>query len=170
MRWRRTNLVGMDRKTRVILAKNKAHYFQAAKERLYLPRSQGGRGLDNVELAWEREAVASTHYLMGSEDPQVKGAIKLQKWLMGRSAAGRRRGYSFVRQAQQVLMKYGLDKEELTSGKSQTKTGPIGRAITNSLSVWRNCRREGKGKGSAGEAQAPANWTAGRGPPSKEAT
>lgn len=52
VRWHKSKLVAMDR--------------------LYLLRSHGGRGLENVKMAWEREAMASTHYLMRSEDPQYK--------------------------------------------------------------------------------------------------
>lgn len=63
-----------------------------AKERLYLPRSHGGRGLENEEMAWEREAVASTHYLMRSEDPQVQGAIEMAD---GENGSGKEEGLQF---------------------------------------------------------------------------
>lgn len=74
-------------------------------------------------MAWEREAVASTQYLMRSEDAQVQGAIEQQKWLMGRTAAGRKRGYSFVGQAQQVLREYGIGEREL--GHWDQKEAPL---------------------------------------------
>lgn len=67
--WRKSKLVAMDKRTGTIMVKAKVHHMQAAKERLYLPRSHGGRGLENVEVTWEREAVGPTHYLMRSEDP-----------------------------------------------------------------------------------------------------
>lgn len=54
----------------------KAHYLQAAPERLYLPSTEGGRGLKSVAHAWEKEVIAVASYLSGNGDVQVKGAVR----------------------------------------------------------------------------------------------
>ena len=44
-----------------------------------VPRKEGGRGLTNVEQAWEREVLSVAMYLIKSDDPKVKGALKHQR-------------------------------------------------------------------------------------------
>ncbi len=79
-----------------------AHCPRAALERLYLPRSEGGRGLQEAKQIWEREVVGAVRYLQLSEDPQVKMAMRLQTELAGM-------GYrSIVKTALRVLKKYEL--------------------------------------------------------------
>ena len=43
----------------------------ASKDRLYFPRDESGRGLVNVQLMWEREAVGAAIYLKLNDDQQV---------------------------------------------------------------------------------------------------
>ncbi len=72
---------------------------RAALERLYLPRSEGGRGAKQI---WVREVVGAVRYLQLSEDPQVRMAMRLQTELAGM-------GYrSIVKTALRVLKKYEL--------------------------------------------------------------
>ena len=68
----------MDRATRKVMRWCQNHKYVAALEKLYLPRSQGGRGLQSVELMWEREVASVAQYLGNSPDPQVQGAMQLQ--------------------------------------------------------------------------------------------
>ena len=54
--WFQRELQQLDIKTRALLTRCGAHCPNASKDRLYLPRGEGGRGLLGVELLWEREA------------------------------------------------------------------------------------------------------------------
>ena len=81
VQWTKTELIKLDRKTRRILFQNQCHNANASIERLYLPRKEGGRGLKNVEQAWEREVLSVAMYLIKSDDPQVKGTLKHQREL-----------------------------------------------------------------------------------------
>ena len=99
LKWSKRDLVGMDRKTRKIMRQNKAHHNSASLERLYLPRAEGGRGLT---IEWETEAVTSTLYLARCPDPQVRGAMAMQKFLMEVDR------YSYLQRAQEVLNRYEL--------------------------------------------------------------
>lgn len=98
--WKSSEIRNLDRSTRAILRASKAHKREAAVERLYLPRNEGGRGLQNVRHVWEREVVAGALYLRGSQDRQVQGAMKLERELeeMG--------GTTQCQEARDVLQKY----------------------------------------------------------------
>lgn len=61
--WPRRDLIALDRATRRVLRKLKAHRYSAAGERLYLPRAEGGRGLIAMEDMWEQEAVSVARVL-----------------------------------------------------------------------------------------------------------
>lgn len=72
----------LDVKVRGTLKQGENHHVNASVDCLYLPRSEGGRGLVSVELAWESECVVTAIYLLQSQDPQVKGAVRLRRQLM----------------------------------------------------------------------------------------
>ena len=48
LKWTKADLISLDRTTRRIMRKNKCHQYSAAPERLYLPRTRGGKGLHQL--------------------------------------------------------------------------------------------------------------------------
>lgn len=103
IRWSKAELVQLDRMTRRVMRQNKAHYYSAALERLYLPRKEGGRGLQELYSAWECEVVGAVIYLLGSDDPQVCAAMQFQ---IRREVEHRS---SWVAVARGIVRKYGLE-------------------------------------------------------------
>jgi hypothetical protein len=101
VRWTRGKLFQLDQKTRQNNTKAKSE--SPSLERLYVPRTEGGRGLQSMDSGWEREVVGCVRYLLGCLDPQVLGAMALQQQLrnMGR--------LSYVAEASEVLAKYDID-------------------------------------------------------------
>ena len=116
--WTRSELVQLDWRTRKVLVQNKCHHSGAAVERLYLPRSEGGRGLQNLLQIWEREVVSTASYLLHSDDPQVQGAVELQEEM---GAMGR---CSFLDQARQIVEKHRCDIE-LAETHPKTCSGEV---------------------------------------------
>ena len=57
LKWTKADLIGLDRATIRVMRKNKCHQYSAVPERLYLPRSRGGRGLHQLAHLKEREVV-----------------------------------------------------------------------------------------------------------------
>ena len=102
VRWTRRELQLVDRNTCRIMKQYGAHHTNASILRLCLPRSDGGRGMQSLEALWEREAVSSARYLLGSEDQQVKDVMELQETLRAR------RKYSYIQVAQDILTKYDI--------------------------------------------------------------
>lgn len=104
IRLSRRDLITLDRSTRKVLRQTKCHHINASMERLYLPRKEGGRGLQNVEQCWEQEVVSVALYLLESDDGEVQGAIRLQKELhcMGQP--------SYLTDAQDILESYGMEE------------------------------------------------------------
>ena len=124
MRWCGRDFIEIDRRTRKIMKQCGSHHANASVARLYIPRKAGGRGLQSVQAIWEREVVSSGAYLMLSTDPQVQGAMALQRELrdMGK--------YSFVGSADLVLEKrestsYLVPMEETLSSESETPKGMV---------------------------------------------
>lgn len=65
-------MLKLDTKTRKIMRQNGALHANSSVVRIYLTRHEGGRGLVNLEHAWEQEALSSAIYLVNSEDPKSK--------------------------------------------------------------------------------------------------
>lgn len=70
-RWMISELLMLDRKTRKVLQQTKSHHARASLERLYLPRAEGGRQLQQLKLSWEKEVLSVVMYLLRSQDQQV---------------------------------------------------------------------------------------------------
>ncbi len=98
---------GIDVLTRKVLKASKTHHKCSAIERLYLPRPMGGRGLQNLEHMWEREAVSTALYVKNSKDRQVMGARKLQKELESTGED------TLMTKARAVLSKYDIPTSPL---------------------------------------------------------
>ena len=69
VKWTRKELQGLDILTRKVLRRYQLHHLNASPERLYLPHSQGSRGLQSLLLVWEQEIVSHAVYLVSSRDP-----------------------------------------------------------------------------------------------------
>ena len=85
------------------MRKHQCHQYGAAVEQLYLPRREGGRGLQNVLNVWEQEAVSTACYLVTSDDPNIQGVVREQ-------FKRKRRGgmYRIIAAAQKVITRYNL--------------------------------------------------------------
>lgn len=111
--WRRHELMELDRATRAVLRASKSHQSGSSVNRLYLPRSDGGRGLLRLELVWEGEVVSTAAYLCASEDPQLQSVIRhmATHWLY--------RGWTVLKEANTILREYDvqyvLDEEGITN-------------------------------------------------------
>ena len=58
----------LDRTIRKVMQQNKAHQYGASVARLYQSRTVGGKGLVNLEQAWETETIATALYLHTNQD------------------------------------------------------------------------------------------------------
>ena len=74
--WTRSDTKELDRSTRRIMKQSQAHQYGASVARLYLPRSEGGRGLVCLEHARETETLSTTIYLHSNSNPQVSQAMR----------------------------------------------------------------------------------------------
>ena len=110
LKWTKADLIGLDRTTRRITRKNKCHQYSAAPERLYLPRSHGGRCLHQLAHLRECEVVSTASYLVTSADPLLRAAVKHQVSLDKRGA------YCVFRVANGVLAQYQLGMKYTEEG------------------------------------------------------
>ncbi|XP_030767020.1 uncharacterized protein LOC115890810 [Sitophilus oryzae] len=75
LKWSDTELKEMDRATRIILTKNRMHHSIASTARLYLPRTNGGRGLSNLEDIC-RKQVSSLQKYFNNKETTLHRAIR----------------------------------------------------------------------------------------------
>ena len=69
----------MDRKTRKLLTSQRMHHPKAGVDRLYLPRSNGGRGMIQLEMAYKTSTIAMSTYLSTTCDWTLKLVYQHQK-------------------------------------------------------------------------------------------
>src|SRR6185436_680546 len=74
--WTRLQLDQLDRKTRKLMTAHHALHPQSDVDRLYLARTEGGRGLLQVRQSVEEEECALSHYVSDSAEPAMKEVNK----------------------------------------------------------------------------------------------
>lgn len=62
IKWNKTDLENLERKTRTIMTSHRIHHPKSATERLTLPRSQGGRGLINIMQLHSKQIISLRKY------------------------------------------------------------------------------------------------------------
>ena len=75
----------MDRKTRKPITIHEGLHFRSCKDRLYIPRSDGGRGLVRIEDCVEKEKCNLAKYAARSKKALVKNAaaeLNLKKYIV----------------------------------------------------------------------------------------
>ena len=75
--WTEKEMKDLDIKTRKILTMNGIFHKKGNVNRLYLPRSGGGRGLISVESCVKIESLNLRNYLFGSTEPLLRAANKI---------------------------------------------------------------------------------------------
>jgi len=104
VKWPEGEFKRLDRQTRRVLRRYRAHHAGASLEWLYLSWNSEGRGLVNLRSAWEREVVSSVLYLVraAGEDELMRAVVAHHTFLRERG------GYSIVKLAIRTLQKYGV--------------------------------------------------------------
>ncbi|MEM7264392.1 MAG: hypothetical protein AAF370_00395 [Pseudomonadota bacterium] len=72
--WTKEELKDMDRKTRKILSLNRGFHVRSNVARLYLPRKEGGRGLQGIESSVNEEYAALCQYIHESNEVMLMEA------------------------------------------------------------------------------------------------
>ena len=55
------------------------HHPKSDVDRLYLPRTDGGRGLNQLEMAYETTLIGLGRYLETTTDPMLQAVLKYEK-------------------------------------------------------------------------------------------
>lgn len=103
--WLRADVERLDRKTRKLLTTGGMHHPKADVERLYIKRRNGGRGLSELESAFDASIVGLSSYI-------EMGTDKFTKLVKEHDA--RKSKYSLQKEAQKIRGKY-LEQETETS-------------------------------------------------------
>ena len=87
LKWTKDELRAMDRKTRKTMTMHRALHPQADVDRLYLPRSKGGRGMISVEDCEEMEIKSLKEYVVASNE-RLLNAVEGEQ-ILGRGKSKR---------------------------------------------------------------------------------
>ena len=79
LNWKINDLKRLDTKPRKLLTMYRMHHPKADVDRLYLPRSEGGRGLMQIELTFKIVTVGLETYLRESKDEMMKLVLEHEK-------------------------------------------------------------------------------------------
>ena len=88
------------------------HHPKADVDRLYLPRSEGGRGLIQIELTYKIATVGLETYLKESKDAMMNLVLEHEK---------KKKLYSVANAAAKVFQELGIDRTEHKDTDSVTK-------------------------------------------------
>ena len=77
--WQMNDIKKLDTRTRKLLTMYRMHYPKADVERLYLPRSEGGRGQIQIELTYKITTAGLETYLRESKDSMMKLVLEDEK-------------------------------------------------------------------------------------------
>ena len=105
--WNLTEIQRLDTKIRKLLTTYNMHHPKADVERLYLPRTSGGRGLTQLELSFKTSKIGLFRYLDLSDD-----------WMMQLvfGHENQKRSHSVVKEAQRFARELDLDLETQFEG------------------------------------------------------
>ena len=77
--WNMNEIKGLDIKVRKLLTMHRMHHPKADKDRIYLPRSEGGRGLVQLENAYKLSTLGLKQYLESSKEWLLNSVYQHQK-------------------------------------------------------------------------------------------
>lgn len=128
--YKKSDLNKIDVKTRKLLTIKKAHQHKAEVNRLYLPITQGGRGLINVEYMYKAQIIKFKQYLKMENDNLIKAIVNHDI---------RKDKYSIIKESQEFENEINLKQE------NSLKDGNIKEAIFEKYNkTWRNKHLHGQ--------------------------
>ena len=112
LNWKLNDLNKLDSKTRKLLTMCRMHLLKAAVNRLYLPRSEGGRGLIQIQLTYKIVTVGLEAYLRESKDEMMK-LVKVEH-------GKKKKLYSVTKEAPKFCQELEIDQTEYFETDSVT--------------------------------------------------
>ena len=122
--WKLSDLKKLDVKTRKFLTMERMHHPKADVDRLYLPRSDGGRGLVQLELSFKTTTIGLDTYLSNTND-QLLSIVK--------SHDSKKKLFSIKKDA--TKFKKELNVPEMPSKENETSTVYARRTKTKAKSL-----------------------------------
>ena len=110
--WQMNDIKKLDTKTRKLLTMYRMHHPKADVDRLYLPRSEGGRGLIQIELTYKITTAGLEAYLRENKDSMMKLVLEHEK---------KKKLYSVTKEATKFLQELGIDQTQYKETDSVTK-------------------------------------------------
>ena len=110
--WTLEDIRNLDRKTRKLLTKERMHHPKSDVDRMYLPRSTGGRGLIQIETTYKTTTIGLAKYVEKSQDLFLK-LVNLHE--------EKKKSYSIMSYATKFKQELNLNEIEEKNNESVTK-------------------------------------------------
>ena len=139
--WKLNDLKRIDVKTRKLLTIEKIHHPRADVDRLYIPRSEGGRGLIQLELSYKTCTIGLDAYLAKTKDPLMN---------IVRQHEARKKLYSVTKEAESFKKHVGMrditpkEIEEPTTYAKRVKKAAKEQGKQQLEMSWRDKAMHGK--------------------------
>ena len=106
--WTIQEIKRVDTKTRKLLTCNRAHHPKADIDRLYLKRSEGGRGLLQAEMSYKLNYIGHNKYLESSKDWMMKCVYNFES---------KKKLYSIKKKAEQFNIELSIQEPKPGNGE-----------------------------------------------------
>jgi len=133
--WNMSEIKRLDSKTRKLLTMERMHHPKADVDRIYLPRSEGGRGLIQLEKAYKTTVIGLHAYLEHTEDTLMKLVNAHEKQKKSHSVFKEAKKYSRELQMETLPSK---EDRNITEYAKKIKKIAKEHATTQQKEVWRS--------------------------------
>ena len=110
--WNLSKVKSLDIKIRKMMTTHIMHHPKADIYHLYLPRSNGGRGLTQLELSYKTSTIGLFRYMNSSDDWMLQLALKHEK---------EKGSHSVVKEAREFAREIDLDLETEFDGEMKNR-------------------------------------------------
>ena len=110
--WNLEDIRRIDRKIRKLMTLTRMHHPKADVDRIYLPRREGGRGLIQLELAYQTATIGMAQYLTTTTDHYLKMVLQHEK---------SKKLHSIIKESKHFQQKLGMVAESVEAPNRDVK-------------------------------------------------
>ena len=110
--WNLEEIKRIDRKIRKSMTLNRMHHPEAELSRMYIPRTEGGRGMINLEMTYKTTTIGLNRYLKSSEDRMLHAVLQYKK---------KKKLHSVVKESRKFKFELNIAQEEIDTNMKPKK-------------------------------------------------
>ena len=139
--WNLDEIKRIDRKIRKLVTSNRMHHPKPDASRMYIPRTERGRGMTNLEMAYKTTTITLNSCLHSSRDKMLLAVLQYEK---------KKKFHSVVKESTKFKFQLNMTQEEIdintkpTNAAKDIKKKPKNTSLQNMKKGWREKPLHGK--------------------------